>query len=639
MSGKTKKDMRRKPPAAAAPQGAAATAGAGFAETAKRTINDFHKLAENDVYLQLYTTGAHDRLAEEFLRFFRHFLTNDYSGLSAKSGLILNRLVGAFLFILSRPDFQIPQKYLVDMVELNPIIANVVALSSYRTTDPQLSLILRQPRNFAKLLILCSPRNAIQIDPRQLFAVDANAASLWYFLYFKTPGTYANPLVFENMRRHIRYLDDRLILPDHQVLLAYFHATYIDNDNQAPIKRKINGLIQEFTRSVAVRNRPDGKTIAIITSKWFPSSSVYRCYAKAVRALAERFPLELVHLGPARPDLDGSLFRRLRNMTVCDNRIDIRDVADNPFQLAFYPDIGMDVESLYTSNLRLAPIQAMAYGHPSSTFGSQIDYFIGGMDLELLEDAETNYAERLVVIPGNGQPTAQPTHFDAEKAAQAALTRTDDTIVVNCPWSQDKTNYPLLRCLQEIRDRARKKVLFRFYPNEGLLRMNYFLPYRRDLEELLGSDRIEIHTIFGQAYMEKMASGHLALDSHPFAGYNTVIDCLLLGIPLVSLEGRKSIERVGSALLRRFGLDELVAATIDDYVAKAVRLIDEPDRRAAFSARLRGLDLKEILFTRDTGAEFAHAIQYLIENHDRLQAEGNRSPIALRGGIRQGSAT
>ncbi len=62
-----------------------------------------------------------------------------------------------------------------------------------------------------------------------------------------------------------------------------------------------------------------------------------------------------------------------------------------------------------------------------------------------------------------------------------------------------------------------------------------------------------------------------------------VIEC---GVPLVTLEGRFMRGRLGSGILRRMGLDELVATSTDEYVRIAVRLVTEAGFRTRVVARI-----------------------------------------------------
>jgi predicted O-linked N-acetylglucosamine transferase (SPINDLY family) len=45
-----------------------------------------------------------------------------------------------------------------------------------------------------------------------------------------------------------------------------------------------------------------------------------------------------------------------------------------------------------------------------------------------------------------------------------------------------------------------------------------------------------------------------------------------MGIPVIALRGDRHSARVGASILANGGLDAMVAASIDDYVALAVRL-------------------------------------------------------------------
>ena len=71
---------------------------------------------------------------------------------------------------MSQEDFILPEKYASAFIDLNAVIGNVVAISDFRTTDPFVQVLLKQQRNFTKLLSLYSGRNRVKIDRRLLFA-------------------------------------------------------------------------------------------------------------------------------------------------------------------------------------------------------------------------------------------------------------------------------------------------------------------------------------------------------------------------------------------------------------------------------------------------------------------------------------
>jgi predicted O-linked N-acetylglucosamine transferase (SPINDLY family) len=76
---------------------------------------------------------------------------------------------------------------------------------------------------------------------------------------------------------------------------------------------------------------------------------------------------------------------------------------------------------------------------------------------------------------------------------------------------------------------------------------------------------------------------HVALDTIGFSGYNTAIQAIESGLPLVTREGQFLRGRLGSGILRRMGMTELIAQTTDEYVNLAARLVED----AEFQRRIR----------------------------------------------------
>lgn len=98
----------------------------------------------------------------------------------------------------------------------------------------------------------------------------------------------------------------------------------------------------------------------------------------------------------------------------------------------------------------------------------------------------------------------------------------------------------------------------------------------------------------------------IVLDCVPYSGSTTVMEALWMGVPVVTLAGRLYHQRHGGAVLHAAGLDELVAQDADCYVATAVALARDDERRARLRAELR--DRLERSPLRD-GAGMARALE------------------------------
>ena len=564
--------------------------------------------------LAAYRAGDHDGVARRFLTVLDHLSVHTYAAPDGPTQHALDDFARHFLHLMSQEDFVPSDGLLAALLGKNPVIANLASMTAFGTTDAYVRILLGQPRNFMKLLALFSPRNRAVIDSERLFAAHPALASRWYFLY---PGNYSVDSVraesHARLVRHIAEPDARLagdILLCHHL---FFAATYVDPQGDRVVKRRINELVQSTPLCRRqIRNAPRRGRIAVITATWWPQQSVYRSQAPFIEALARDHELVLVHLGRPRDDLDTRFFSEVRRYDAA-RADDLSAVDPNDFALAYFPDVGMNLESVLLANMRIAPAQAACYGHPASTHGARIDFWIGGRDAEDPdpERAQARYSERLVLIPGCGQASVPIDYRPVHPLLPA------EPVVIDCPWAGQKIRHDHLARLAEIARRARTPVRFRFFPG-GTTIENRLVPLRLAIEEALGRERVEV---FGPlayaAYLRELEAGHVAFDSHPFGGYNTAVDLLWLRKPILTLEGDRFFNRATAHLLRRVGLDELVTRTGDAFVETGVRLVDDAAFRARMVRRLRIADVPGLILGHEHVPAFVAAIEGILD--------GNRS--------------
>ena len=126
-----------------------------------------------------------------------------------------------------------------------------------------------------------------------------------------------------------------------------------------------------------------------------------------------------------------------------------------------------------------------------------------------------------------------------------------------------------------------------------------------------------------------MDEGAFAIDSYPFGGFNTIIDSLWIGKPVVALQGKRSFARFATAVLRKIGLGELAATTDDEFVAITLKLIHDNDYRVRVTNQVLDTDLDAKLCEPYECQGFKRVVDYLLENHDRLKEEGSREPLRV----------
>ena len=579
--------------------------------------------------LWMYYADKHAEIVQLLVNVAAEYEKFIFARLRPDSQVNVDNFVHTFLYIFTRPDFIIPPELFFNLMAASPILNNLVAMSSIMSTDGALRSVLVQPNNFFKVLPLCTVRNEVQVNIPSLFENNAQLASLWWLQYTSGLAGLSNMQSYTNARRWLSKLPDKLILPDWRCTPLYFQATYIDIDKDRLIKKRMNERIQNHIPKfeLEITNIPKPKRIAIVASRWYTKSAVYKTSEPHITALKERgYDMDLVHLGSRHVDdiLERDAFSSVKYVDIGKEGFRYDEIADNDYAAIYYPDIGMNNESIWLSNLRLAPVQIMGLGHPVSTFGSEIDYVITGEEVEHPDYVEDNYYERVVLIPGLGATPVNPmyTQKHAEKA-------TKPDFMINCCWTAPKINYPMLQALVEIKKRAERKVVFHFLPSWTIGRQNSAIPFLRDLKVLFGGDCLVTAEKPYHEYLEKMESGNLSLVPHPFGGYNTVVDSFAVGLPCVAIEGTKWYNRCGPGLLRRCGFDDLIVNSVEDYITKTVEIIDNEAYWMELVGRLSLVDLKKTLYATDEPGYFADAFDFLLANHARFKVDGSRKPLRI----------
>ena len=117
-----------------------------------------------------------------------------------------------------------------------------------------------------------------------------------------------------------------------------------------------------------------------------------------------------------------------------------------------------------------------------------------------------------------------------------------------------------------------------------------------------------------EGYFRNYGQVDVALDPFPWAGGTTTCDALWMGVPVITLAGApgETLQRCGVSILTNLGRPEWIAATPDDYIAKARALAGDLPRLAEIRAALRPQMQSSVLmdaprFARNVEAAFRQA--------------------------------
>lgn len=110
-------------------------------------------------------------------------------------------------------------------------------------------------------------------------------------------------------------------------------------------------------------------------------------------------------------------------------------------------------------------------------------------------------------------------------------------------------------------------------------------------ERIIFSKRLPI-----DEHLARLGLADLALDTRIYNGGATTSNALWAGVPVITLQGSHFVSRMSSSILTAVGLAELVANSLEEYEALAIRLACTPDELQAIRERLAKNCLTEPLF-------------------------------------------
>jgi protein O-GlcNAc transferase len=252
-----------------------------------------------------------------------------------------------------------------------------------------------------------------------------------------------------------------------------------------------------------------------------------------------------------------------------------------------YPEIGMDAGTLQLASLRLAPRQIVAWGHPETTGLPTIDYFLSAAAFEPVE-AEQNYSEKLIRLPGIG------CHYEpfgiAGLADRSSFGIAADVPLLLCAGTPYKYAAEHDGVLVDIaRELGRCRIAFFEAAHQTLSAKVLARLQARFREAGLDPDEclVMLPWLSQEQFFGLMRHADVCLDTLGFSGFNTVMQAVECGLPIVAYEGRFMRGRFASGILRCLGLDELVAGNEAEYVQRAVALARDQELRDSVRERLR----------------------------------------------------
>jgi hypothetical protein len=420
---------------------------------------------------------------------------------------------------------------------------------------------------------------------------------------------------------------------------AYMYASYALRPDKHLMKRTIidsmrRGLLQAYVEELtpeqvqqrrARRLQPGYRPTILVAVEWFGGQhAMYRCYAPIIRQLRQRYRLVAMSRAVDIDELGKAEFDEWHEVSSSGLVLGelVRRIIDMAPDMIYHPSLGMAMWWVALASLRLAPIQFMTLGHPSSSMSSTMDYLL--CDDGAYGDPALA-VERIVTYPNGSARYAPRTDVPVPDPVREA---SGDAVNIAVPAMLCKVSVPFLRVCRAIDEAAKamgKVVRWHFFIN--MMGMN-LLQAAREIREWL-PDAMTYERSGYEGYMGHLRGCDINACTFPFGGTNSNIDAMLLGIMPVCMEGQEPHERFDAHMIRRAQLpDWLIAHSEAEYIAAMLRLIDDDAERRRIREHLLTFDLQgEFYGEPPDNRAFARAVDLIYDQHEELQKTPRGLPV------------
>ena len=544
-----------------------------------------------------------------------------------------------YLDAITSDSFNFDRSYCFNHLEHNTLISNVAFSCGIGNLNQYLEKVKDQKQSLYKRLFLTSARSDISEikDLGERYDEDIPLFNNWVCNCYQTASSgFIDRRIVDNLI----YLSELLMKHDFKWGMSmcdlFNGSTYMDNPHEKEIRAFLSSKLQETFAAQKKESKVKTGKIAIYTENWFAGHSTYRTIAKYFRELFGEYDMVLLHGDkyknvPSHRNVDRD-FKEIHQITVFGVfdplEMSILGPDNLEFDAIIFPDAGFDVMSLILANMRIAPVQINMTGFPISVFGGKTDYFISGSEVEDLSLAHENYDERLVCLPGLGAIHERP-NFSTDFKPPIVK----DEIMVGGSWIGPKVHYYLLDMLAEIFKNVNKKCTFRIFPGMSWFHGNKsYKPFVETFSDYF-NESLNLQIIDGaemKEYLELLSDTDCVLDSYPWGGSNTCSDCLHLNKPVIMREGTRWFNRIGPAMLKSVGLDELIAKTNNQYIDKSIRIIEDDFWRMELTNRIYEMNNNGVIDAKIYNCEEGiHAFTNFVRDAINGNIEPGKEPIIV----------
>lgn len=535
---------------------------------------------------------------------------------------ILTRIASATSHLFLDPAFTLSPQGYSQLLQLQRWLATLFAVTPFRNADHVLRALNNlgwdkdelqlTANNLMKFGLLAFPESELPINLDALWSADPVLAVSLCMLWL-APRFLGSPSAHSKREVVLGWVPDKLAqmdldqLPSGILHDVYMHCSYADRPDRHRIKAAIDTIVRKKMLQNGLTDAPalipliqGEKPTMLIVLEWFNSThSIYRTHSTTMRAARRHFNVIAMGYGNNVDQLGREVFDEfieIKGSSIIEQMAHIRSTAIAKQARVFYmPSVGMFPLTVFAANLRFAPLQVMALGHPATTHSACMDYVVVEDDYVGLESC---FSEKLLRLPKDALPYVPSAALPQNLVPNLRDNNGKNPEVVKiavCATTM-KLNPRFLSTCRAIVDRASTPVHFEFMIGQATSLVHPQV--NRVIKQFLGEHAHVNQHLNYPDYMAKINECDMFVNPFPFGNTNGIIDTVTLGQVGVCLNGAEVFECIDRGLFGRLGVPSWLATdSIEEYISAAVRLIDNPKERLKLRRELIAKNGVQILFT------------------------------------------
>ena len=244
----------------------------------------------------------------------------------------------------------------------------------------------------------------------------------------------------------------------------------------------------------------------------------------------------------------------------------------------------------------IAPVQVNFLGFPGTMGATTHDYVIGDSTVLPPESFEY-FTEKAVWLPNSFFPvnTKRPI---GSLPKRTSVGLPENGFIFGCFCTVDRILPAVFASWARILNLVENSVLWLKIDDEQA-RSNLLSAAAR---HGISPDRIIFasRTESNADHLARLKLMDLCLDTLPYNAHSTALDCLYVGVPVLTLPGEIFAARVAASMLQACGLSDLICTNRAEYENQAVKLAMTPELLQAVKTRLQQARSEAAFFNTET---------------------------------------